>query len=522
MDFGRVYSSLQCCKSSEKLLIMLFPKENWIKIRKQLLKQVKYQVQLRLGTGDAHSDYYLDYKKEFNGVWKESQLSELIRSIESSKIVLAGDFHAYSQSQRTHLRVLRNLNQNSNIVLALECIESKDQESLDKFVKNKITEKTFLRRVKWKDNWGFSWESYKPLFDLCRKRGYKIYGVNEFYKSRTEKTLRSRDAKAAARLVNICKENQGSVVYCIFGDLHLAKNHLPLRITQLDRHIKPTVVFQNSEKLYFRLAKSNLENKVDILRGANNRFCIIGSPPWVKWQSYLMYLEENYDLDISEGAESDIDYTDYVSSQIQFLAKDLGFEVDLNDLAVYSSSNQNFESKLSRVANREKERIIRYFIESDKSYYSPEDGYMYISRMTVNHAAELAGQYIQAKLSGQKKLLYKMPENFIKKIWIEGLCFYMSKLLNHKRKAESMLDLKVQLSKTNLNNKGKEALLLSLDQRLCEILLLQGHKGIKRKIRPKSKIVYLNLHVCWGKCWEREFILPTEKNESTLTTFKKC
>ena len=92
---------------------MLFPKENWIKIRKQLLKQVKQQVYLRLGADESLNEYQLNYKNEFKGRWAASHESELLRSIENSHVVLGGDFHAFSQSQRTHLRILRKLNINS-------------------------------------------------------------------------------------------------------------------------------------------------------------------------------------------------------------------------------------------------------------------------------------------------------------------------------------------------------------------------------------------------------------------------
>ncbi|MCB0414450.1 MAG: ChaN family lipoprotein [Bdellovibrionales bacterium] len=470
---------------------MLFPKENWIKIRKQLLKQVKQQVYLRLGADESLNEYQLNYKNEFKGRWAASHESELLRSIENSHVVLGGDFHAFSQSQRTHLRILRKLRTQKNVVLALECIESKYQKDLEKYLSGKITQKTFMKRVQWNEHWGFPFDHYQPLLELCKSKKYKVIGINDYYQSRNANSLKKRDAKAAHRLVQLAKKNPESIIYCIFGDLHLARQHIPKYLNELDSQLKVTTVFQNSDELYFKLARQNIENKIDVLKSSHRRYCIVGSPPWVKWQSYLMFLEQSFDLEIFEEDEDLQDYTDYVGEQIQFLAKDLGFQVNLDDLAVYCPDNEEFKKKLEDVANREKGRIIRYHIENDKSYYCPEDGYLYLSRLTVNHAAELAGAYIQAQLSGRKSMVYKMPEDFLRKIWIEALSFFCSKLINHKRKSESMLDLKIQLSKSSLNNKGQEALLLALDQRLCEILMLQGHKNISRKIKPKNKAVYI-------------------------------
>ena len=72
------------------------------------------------------------------------------------------------------------------------------------------------------------------------------------------------------------------LIYIIFGDLHLAKTQLPHKIGRLlKKKSELLCIHQDSENLYFKLAKQKLENRVSILRSGKNRFCIMTSPPWI-------------------------------------------------------------------------------------------------------------------------------------------------------------------------------------------------------------------------------------------------
>ena len=53
--------------------------------------------------------YEAEYQKEFALIWEVSNFKELIQKVAQSRFVLAGDFHYFYQSQKTHLRILREL-----------------------------------------------------------------------------------------------------------------------------------------------------------------------------------------------------------------------------------------------------------------------------------------------------------------------------------------------------------------------------------------------------------------------------
>ena len=112
----------------------------WLQTRKRLLSQIKAQVGLRLGPHAMTIPGYSSvYGREFKRPWKKSSHQELEKEVLNSSIVLGADFHAFSQSQRIHLRILRDIPQSIRVVLALECFESRHQKYLEQWLEKKIS-----------------------------------------------------------------------------------------------------------------------------------------------------------------------------------------------------------------------------------------------------------------------------------------------------------------------------------------------------------------------------------------------
>ena len=155
----------------------------------------------------------------------------------------------------------------------------------------------------------FPWMNYCPLLELAHRRGYGLLALNSFAKKGSRasdiKELRRREQVAARTIVKARRLNPGTLFYVIFGDLHLASEFLPAAVlsewTKLGRHrhcepsplqLRTITIFLNAERTYFQLARRGLENAVDVVRFSKDRFCVISSPPWVQWQSYLLFLDQ--------------------------------------------------------------------------------------------------------------------------------------------------------------------------------------------------------------------------------------
>jgi len=462
-------------------------KNHWISARKKLLQTVKLSVNRSIGEPTSDLQKFNEiYQKEFLGKWQNSSAKELISKVSKAKLVFGADFHAYSQSQRTHLRILRSLPTTTEVILCLEIFASRDQEKIDLFLKGKMSEKQFLKKIKWQESWGFPWENYKPLLDLAKKRSFKVVGLNVLQNSRDRTAMEAREKHAAPLISKCVTAAPRSLIYVIYGDLHLAKNNLPAKVFGFRPELKNKTlkIYQDSEKLYFKVAKAGKENSVYVLKKKETDFCVLTSPPWVKWQSYLLYLEQRIDTNLDSEGDT-VDFTEHLRDIAKIIAGDLGIKLKFTDLSVYAKKSESIWVALDRVLSRAESQTASQFVSTGRSFFIPKGGIFFLSQPTVNHAASLCGDYIQAKLSGRERPLWNMPTDFYALIWIETVSFFASKLLNHRRKSDTIEQLLM-----NSNDLVKEVLLLTLQENVENIRLVKEGARSKRRFRPRRKSSY--------------------------------
>lgn len=466
----------------------------WLNTRQNLLSALKAQVGELLGDDPAElKNYSRSYNQEFESGWSPSTKQKLFDSIIQSQLVIGGDFHAFAQSQRSHLRLLRSLPPNCPIIIGLECFEAEDQNLVDQYMRGELREKDFLNLIAWKEKWGFPWEHYRPLIQLASQKGFKIRGINKFFSLRSQDTLKLRDEYTADVIFKIREAFPKHLIYCLFGDLHLAENHLPRAIREKFQDSKTpiTVVFQNSESLYFSLAKKKMEGKVEVLSKGPQKFCLMGSPPWVKWQSYLIYLEHTFDYDLEEDDDESLDFTDHIHTLVNIISTDLEVKVSADELAVYTPSDELPFAERHSNKNPHRLEILEGMVETERSFYLCEEGFLYLSRFSSNHAAALAGFYVHFQLMKNPNLPIQFPNDFIRFIWIEAISFFFSKWINHNRKADSLRELRAKFHSASGDKNGRESMLLALDQRMIEMLKVVSGKNRERRFSPKNNICYL-------------------------------
>ncbi|MEK2688823.1 ChaN family lipoprotein [Bdellovibrio sp. GT3] len=484
--------------------------QKWIRIRKDLYLQMEKQVRHRLGEDTPElMRYHKTYQNEFSRKWQAAEHAELWDQIADSQVVLMGDFHALHQSQKAQLRVLRNIPKNRPLVLAVEFFDAADQLKIDKFMSGKMSEKDFLKSIQWEAKWGFPWEHYRPILRYAQKNKIPVFGLNKAFAKRNATTLKSRDVFAGKKISELTKSHPESLIFVVYGDLHLASAHIP---TEIQKNLgkpfakKVLSLFQNSDKLYFQLLKKGEEGSTDLIRINRNTFCLMSVPPWVKWQNYLMYLEQAYDEglhftsdeedddDWDEDEDSDfapVDFTDHVGRYVKIMADELGLKVSLSGLSVYTAHDDSFWSQVREHYDAKKQLWIQRLIEDENSFYLPEISAAYLARGTVNHAATLAMHYVHAQVSEAKTLFSEVPQDFLRLIWMEAVAYFGSKMINPKRKTDTIADIKASLVHKESSEIGKEALQLALAQKMHELMVITGVPGHRLQARPRRKLSYM-------------------------------
>lgn len=498
--------------------------KKWLRIRKDLYLQVARQVRHRLGEDTEELALYRKfYDKEFSKKWTVASKEHLWAQIEKSQVVMVGDFHPLHQSQKAQVRILRHLPKERKVTLAVEFFESADQEYVNAYLAGKLSERDFLKAIRWQTRWGFPWENYRPIMRWAQKHKVSVHGLNKSYKKRTAMALKSRDIFAGKKIADIVRKHPQHLVFVIYGDLHLAKEHIPEEVL---RHLGPSFekkilrVFQNSEQIYFQLLAREVEDTTDLVRISKNVFCLMSVPPWVKWQNYLMYLEQTYDKGLSGDDDDDevLDYTDHVSRYVQIIADELGLKVSTSGLSVYTAQDKSFWLQVREAYQGEPLSWVENMIADGFSIYLPEIKAAFLARGTVNHAASLAMRYIHAEISGSGRFLCHLPEDFLGLIWSEAVAYFGSKIINHKRKTDTIADIKLSLASHSPNDMGKEPLQLALAQKMHELMMITGVVNHQLHAHPRRKWSYfLAANLLGGMLGERLYSGSQKKLVSSAT-----
>ncbi len=476
--------------------------QTWLNERKDILRKIKDQVRLYLGEESQDITSYAQfYKNDVSRPWQASSFTDVETCLQQVDVVFGGDFHSFSQAQRAHLRFIRRIASERPMVLALECFFAKDQSIIDDYLNGKISEKKLLKKINWSDEWGFPWPHYRPLVEFAMQNKIKILALNASVPERTGESLEYRDQFAAQKIADNFNILPGYIHYVVYGDLHIAQNHLPSAFKKQmgSKVCDMASIYLNCEGIYFALAEIGQENTIDVVRFNDREFCVLSSPPWVKWQSYLMYLEENFDVDLEldDDDESDmdfwdfqIDYTDHVSNLVRMISSGIGLDIKTDAIQVYSLKDPQVLKIVRKKISKQDFELAYFLVKNDKSFYLPKAGFFYLSKATVNHAASLAGHYIHAQISMQDQLYWSFPGDFTKAIWIETMAFMLSKFVNPKRKSQSMSDLKKELHAFDSKDKGREPLLLALDQKMLEILVVYSEEPVQKRFSPVDRGSY--------------------------------
>ncbi len=270
--------------------------------RQQLinLQRSMYDRALREARESAGSDIksIATYQDAFDDSLPPKALSipsrKLLETIDSHQIVLFGDFHSHKQSQRAFLRLLRmymNRPDHAPVLVMLEMFRSEDQKYVDDWLAGKLDDLELLEAVDYDQTWGFPWNNYRPVLEYCKYQNIQILGINT--KKGGKDSLEIRDQQAALKIAWQAQQNKNHKIFCMIGEFHLANQHLPATLlkTSSESSKEPIRVFTNLDKYYFDLDPDKIHHRDEYLSLGPSAFCIMNSPPWIKWQSQSLWEE---------------------------------------------------------------------------------------------------------------------------------------------------------------------------------------------------------------------------------------
>src|SRR5207248_1146431 len=112
------------------------------------------------------------------------------------------------------------------IVLGLETVFSRDQHILDEWMRDEIGESELRERIRFDLDWGYEWAPYYELLAAAREQGCRVYGLDCMPREDLRK-IGARDRHAAIKIAEIRQQHPEALIVVLFGESHLAPNHLP-------------------------------------------------------------------------------------------------------------------------------------------------------------------------------------------------------------------------------------------------------------------------------------------------------
>lgn len=409
---------------------MLSPRAELIRIQKKIFESNRRRIRESIHVSETgFGDYERRYRAAVARFQKVAGDAQLLKALSASDIVFVGDYHTCPQSQRSFLRVLKSLRNQSRrpMLLCLELFHKSLQPVVDGYIAGRISEETFLRRIKLRERWVFDlWANFKPVLDFAKYHHIPIIGTEV---APEESSLVQRDRLSGRYIAEMAQKYPRHQLLVLIGDLHLAPAHLPGEVAAaLKKSRTPRKMFtlyQNSDAIYWQLARQGLVEKVDMVKVREDAYCLMHTPPIVCQQSYLNWLEhEEGEIDYSDARHNFLEIVDRVA---HYLRIPLGPKKE--NVEVYTCGDLSF---LRHFSKQEVQQIKKQILASE-SYFIPQKPLVYLANLSLNHAAEEASHFLKYLCTGEETPRERI-DAFYANILHEALGFFGSKLVNAKRK----------------------------------------------------------------------------------------
>jgi uncharacterized iron-regulated protein len=395
--------------------------------------------------------YIREFHDEFKFFEEIASLDDLTIACYKADIVYIGDYHALPDSQRFAAWLLRDIASRSReVVLCMEMVYGRSQRSLDRFMKNEISEADFLKAIRYDLEWGYDWDAFRSVFEVAREYDISVFGIDCMPRTGF-RFIRKRDAYAAARVADIIERRPHAKVVLLIGESHLARHHLPGKVTaNLKRkgiEKRGVLVLQNLEEIYWQLSEQGL-NRVDAVRLGPDRYCRFNASPIAKYEAYRHILEV-WRGDAEDEGRVDLTSTVYsmIDTILRFLHIDKysycvrkeescrEFLVDTYP-EVYSDLDVKELRRMLRVQRFEPEDAeeVLEHVGRSGSCYIPRLNAIVISQFNLIHAGEEAAHFVNQVLKGEifGGVPRQMPQHdlFYGGVMEEALAFFGSKLID--------------------------------------------------------------------------------------------
>lgn len=418
-----------------------------IEFQKQEVARLKREI---FGTDrKPRSAYIREFLEEHTDYEAVSNEVELLRDARRARIIYVGDYHALTQSQLFAARLLEKL-RNCPVLLGLEMLYGRNQAALEDWMRERIDDEGFFRRVRYELEWGYDPKGFLEILRVARRYGMPTRGID--YAPRNDlRYIRKRDSNVAAKIADILKQNPGRMLVVVFGESHLAGSHLPAKVLGHFRDGPPPrslIILQNLDEIYWKAACAGDEAEDLVLRLRPGVYCVLNATPFEKYESYRRQLEiwrsqdrEDRKVDLTStvynliGAISDFLGVARTRECLRFEGVCLERFIEAYPEVYGILELQDFESLLesSTLSPTQIKEIMNHVVREQSCYVARVNA-IFIGKFNLVHGAEEAAHFVNFALKQQRYEEYRKvrldPEaTFYLMVLEEALGYFGSKII---------------------------------------------------------------------------------------------
>jgi hypothetical protein len=375
--------------------------------------------------GSLRHPYFRDLRRQLKAYDGPIELAELYDACAGAQIVYVGDFHALPSCQRFAADLLSNLaGRLDRVALGVEFVYTRQQRFLDRRQSGLIDDVTFLRRIHYREEWGYAWEGFAALLDAARDRSVPVYALDAPPRGGFDGLAR-RDEHAARRITSIITSGECSHLVVLFGESHLSRGHIPKRVrSQLARmgeEREQISVFQDPDPIYWEIASQG-EPLPPAVRLDEQTLAVFHGSPLAKYEAYRQVMER-WRGDVPP--EEEVDLTPAVHHLIGVLLGWLGIRASRHRLRHRAGWTEDLSDAFPEVySGPEAAELLEPILEEQGrtaaeiaearsllaqrgALYESRSNAIFLLRYLPARAAAEGARFLRAALSGR---LFELPE----------------------------------------------------------------------------------------------------------------
>jgi hypothetical protein len=358
--------------------------------------------------------YLRDFREAYCSYQRVLSASDVRREVAKAGIVLVGDYHALPNSQRYLASLLCDFRRHHRpVVLGVETIFSRDQHILDEWFRGEIDEAELRQRIRFELDWGYDWTPFYELLSAARDHSTSVHGLDCMPREDLRK-IGARDRHAAEKIAELRERHADALILVLFGESHLAPQHLPAILRKKLPAETMLTVLQNVDALYWRAA-GEAHDRVEAVAVRDNVVCVFNATPLEKYENYRLCLDR-WGRNAKDSSAPDLGPTLYnlIASLVRFLGINQYSQhnttqprllVDLLPEVYSRGSDALLRRLLSRRGFTAEHRrsLLRRVGERGSVYLAPINA-VYVRQFNMTSSAEDATRFLHQACRGLPNL----------------------------------------------------------------------------------------------------------------------